>query len=85
MAETALPREAKTGIVALTLQGGTNQCDGSNTSLMCWAPAAPLLAWTSADGVTWTSHPGPDIALPTLCDECGIETPIFWAGSGALA
>jgi hypothetical protein len=74
----------KTGLVALTLQGGTNQCGDQNASVGCWALAAPLQTWTSTDGSTWTSHPGPDIALPTSCEGCGLETPIFRAGTPGL-
>jgi hypothetical protein len=70
------------GIVALTLQGRKNQCDGGDR-LSCWAMTTPLQAWTSSDGATWVAHPGPDIDLR---DEGGvdIEPPIVKAGTRGL-
>ena len=72
--------QTKTGLVALTLQGGKNQCDGEATPLNCWSLRPPFQALTSADGSTWTSHPGPGIDLPSGCDGCGVDVPDLVAG-----
>lgn len=76
--------QTKTGLVALTLQGGKNQCDGEATPLSCWSPTPPFLAWTSTDGSTWSSHPGPAIDLPSECDGCGVAVPNLVAGTPGL-
>jgi hypothetical protein len=76
--------ETDTGIVALTLQGGANQCDGQTAPLSCWALTPPLQAWTSPDGASWTAHPGPDIVAPPGCDGCGVDAPILRAGTPGL-
>ena len=76
--------ETATGIVALTLHGGANQCDGQTTPLDCWALTPPLQAWTSSDATNWTSHPGPGIALPSGCDGCGVDVPTLRSGTPGL-
>jgi hypothetical protein len=78
--------ETATGIVALTLHGGTDQCNGQATPQDCWSLAAPLQSWTSSDAETWAAHPGPaDIARPAVgCEGCGIQTPIFRSGVPGL-
>jgi hypothetical protein len=75
--------ETAQGIVALTVQGGKNQCDGEESPLTCWTLAPPLQAWTSSDASSWVAHPGPDIDLR---DEGGVEIqpPIFKAGTQGL-
>ena len=76
--------ETATGIVALTLHGGANQCDGQTTPLDCWALTPPLQAWTSSDATNWTSHPGPGIALPSGCDGCGVDVPTLRSATPGL-
>jgi hypothetical protein len=76
--------ETAGGLVALTLEGGVNACGGSTYELDCWTPALPFQAWASSDGTTWTSHPGPDIELNSICEECGVEPPTFGAGQPGL-
>jgi hypothetical protein len=76
--------ETATGIVALTLHGGANQCDGQTTPLDCWALTPPLQAWTSSDATNWRSHPGPGIALPSGCDGCGVDVPTLRSGTPGL-
>jgi hypothetical protein len=76
--------ETATGIVALTLHGGANQCDGQTTPLDCWALTPPMQAWTSSDATNWTSHPGPGIALPSGCDGCGVDVPTLRSGTPGL-
>lgn len=71
--------ETDAGVVALTLRGGANQCDGE-TRLGCWTLSGPLRSWTSADGVAWTEHGGPDVKLTPDCDGCGLDVPIVRAG-----
>ena len=73
--------ETKTGLAALTLQGGTNQCGDRGATLDCWQPALPLQTWTSPDGSNWTAHPGPTIDLPVECDSCGVALPLFRSGT----
>ena len=72
-------------LVALTLQGGLNSCtDG--TMPECWTLAAPLQAWTSPDGVTWTPSTAPDITLATDCgSDCSVDVPsVAFGGPGVL-
>jgi hypothetical protein len=75
--------ETATGIVAMTLQGGANQCGGQAVPLACWTLTAPFQAWTSSDAANWTSHPGPGIALPG-CDGCGFDVPTLRSGTPGL-
>jgi hypothetical protein len=78
--------ETATGIVALTLKGGANDCGGQATPLDCWSLAAPFQAWTSSDATTWIAHPGPaGIAIPMGCDGCGLAIPtIGWGAPGVV-
>lgn len=78
--------ETVEGIVALTLQGGADQCQGQGTRPNCWMPAAPLQSWTSSNGTTWTAHAGPTgFGLPMPgCDECGVTIPIVRSGTPGL-
>jgi hypothetical protein len=77
--------ETANGVAAVTLQGGPNQCNGDDP-LFCWSLAAPLQAWMSTDGTTWTSHAGPPaLAVPSPeCDTCGVDVPILRAGTPGL-
>jgi hypothetical protein len=75
--------ETASGLVALTLQGGKNQCDGQESPLTCWTLTTPLQAWTSPDGVTWVAHAGPDIDLRNE-DGVDIDPPIVKAGTRGL-
>ena len=77
-------RLSSSGLVALTLQGGTNQCGDRGATLDCWQPALPLQTWTSPDGSSWTAHPGPAIDLPVGCDSCGVDVPLFRSGTPGL-
>jgi len=72
-------------VVAITLQGGTNQCDGEDIP-SCWSLAGPLESWTSTDGSRWATHPGPpSLALPAVgCDSCGVTPPNLRSGSPGL-
>lgn len=71
-------------VVAITLQGGANQC-GGGTRPDCWTPAGPLQAWTSSDGATWTASTAPDVAIPPACDDCGVTVPsVAFATPGIL-
>jgi hypothetical protein len=75
------------GIVAMTLQGGKNHCDPQDpaaTGLVCWTLAMPLQTWTSRDGAAWTAHPGPDLEWVPVCDGCGLDVPVFAAGTPGL-
>jgi hypothetical protein len=47
-------------LVALTAAGGTAACPPS----MCGSLYGPITSWTSADGLTWSAHVGPDLPLP---------------------
>ena len=47
-------------LVALTAAGGTAACPPS----MCGSLYGPITSWTSADGLTWSAHAGPDLPLP---------------------
>jgi hypothetical protein len=79
--------ETATGIVALTLRSGANDCGGQATPLDCWSLAAPFQAWTSSDATTWIAHPGPaGIALPIDgCDGCGVAVPTLgWGTPGVV-
>jgi hypothetical protein len=75
------------GVVLVTLQGGTNQCDG-DVALYCWALAGPIEVWTlnQGGGTTWTSHAGPPaLALPDPgCGGCGADVPFLRAGAPGL-
>lgn len=73
-----------TGIVALTLQGGRNQCDSQPAAPFCSTLAAPLQAWTSQDGSNWAAHAGPAIELQPNCDGCGIDPPQLQGGTAGL-
>jgi hypothetical protein len=73
-----------TGIMALTLQGGRNQCDSQPAAPFCSTLAAPLQAWTSEDGSNWAAHAGPAIQLQPNCDGCGIDPPQVRAGPSGL-
>ena len=48
--------EGRDGLVALTLTGGHQDCEGPE-GLACWSPAGPLVSWTSTDGESWAPHP----------------------------
>ena len=50
------------GLVALTFASG--QVPAGQDAGEMLKVAAPLRSWSSPDGVTWTDHPGPDVALP---------------------
>jgi hypothetical protein len=50
--------EVRSGLVALTMLAGPNDCSGR---LDCRIYKAPLVAWTSPDGQTWTPHGSPDL------------------------
>ncbi|HEX2705522.1 MAG TPA: hypothetical protein VHM65_07165, partial [Candidatus Lustribacter sp.] len=78
--------ETAEGIVALTLQGGADQCQGQDTRPNCWMPVAPLQSWTSSNGTTWTAHAGPiGFGLPMPgCYECGVTIPIVRSGTPGL-
>ncbi|HEY5437030.1 MAG TPA: hypothetical protein VIK13_17515, partial [Candidatus Limnocylindrales bacterium] len=78
--------ETAGGIVALTLQGGRNQCGTQTSPLNCRTPAAPLQSWTSSDATDWTAHRGPPgIALEAVgCEGCGVDVPIFRSGIPGL-
>ncbi len=67
------------GLVAVTLQGGKNDCSGEE-QLVCWTLAGPLQAWTSSNGFDWTAHPGPGIAPRPMFEGGGLEVPIVRAG-----
>ena len=72
-------------LVALTLRGGANQC-GDNPVPSCWTLAAPLEAWTSADGATWTASTAPEIATHEDCDGCGVTAPsVAFGAPGVIA
>ena len=47
-------------LVALTASGGTASCPPS----MCGSLYGPITSWTSADGLAWIAHAGPDLPLP---------------------
>ena len=72
-------------LVALTLQGGVNSCTGG-TMPECWTLAAPLQAWTSPDGVSWTPSTAPDITLANDCgSDCSVDVPsVAFGGPGVL-
>jgi hypothetical protein len=44
----------------------------------------PLQAWISSDGAGWTAHPGPDLGWVPVCDRCGLDVPVFAAGTPGL-
>ena len=69
--------EVRTGLVALTMLAGPNDCSGG---LDCRIYKAPLVAWTSPDGETWTPHQSPD--LGPLTQQGG--APIVAAGPAGL-
>jgi hypothetical protein len=80
--------ETADSLVALTLRGGADVCNGLGAPPDCSALAGPLQAWTSSDATSWTAHPGPaGIALPIDgCDGCGVAVPILgWGTSGVVA
>jgi hypothetical protein len=78
--------ETPSGLVALTLQSGADQCAGEAESFSCWTLAGPLESWTSPDATSWTAHPGPSaLALPEEgCDDCGVTAPILAGGTDGL-
>lgn len=55
--------EGPSGLVALSVQSGANECAPSGD---CWTITGPMQIWTSPFGTSWswTSHPGPDLVLP---------------------
>lgn len=75
-----------TGVVAVTLQGGPNQCDYQAGPAYCWTPAGPLQVWTSSDGSSWTAHAGPPGMAPldNGCTGCGVIVPTLYAASPGL-
>ncbi len=75
--------EVASGLVAITLRGGANEC-GGETRPNCWTLAGPLTSWTSADGASWKQSAGPGIDLPEECDGCGVDVPIIRSGAAGL-
>ena len=73
-----------TDIVALTLQGGRNQCDSQPAAPFCSTLAAPLQVWTSQDGSNWAAHAAPAIEILPNCDGCGIDPPQLRGGTSGL-
>jgi hypothetical protein len=73
-----------TGVVAITVQGGVNDCGDESEPLFCWTPGLPLQSWTSSDGSTWAAHPGPDIQLTPDCQDCGIDLPLIAVGKPGI-
>lgn len=55
--------ELPSGLVALTVQSGPNvYCDpGDTVDIGCFQPGGPVQSWTSADGFSWSAHPGPPL------------------------
>ena len=55
------------GVVAITLQVRMPTCEPGDVDepvLGCFLLAEPLVAWTSADGLAWTSHPIDGLPIP---------------------
>lgn len=69
--------EVPTGLVALTLLAGPNDC---GESAYCPTYLSPLVAWTSPDGRTWTPHDGPDLTLPNPIR----DVPVLASGPAGL-
>jgi hypothetical protein len=69
--------EVPSGLVALTLLGGSYQCGAGCPT---YGPTLPLMSWTSPDGRSWTPHAGPDLGQPSTWS----EPPVLAAGSAGL-
>jgi hypothetical protein len=56
------------GVVALTLQSSELDVNHEDdpTEPWSWGLTGPWQTWTSSDGWSWTAHPGPDFAVPTI-------------------
>ena len=65
------------GLVALTVIVGPNQCGGS---VACQEVSPPVTSWTSPDGRTWMSQGIRDLGLPVE----GSATPLLAAGPTGL-
>ncbi|MBF6605908.1 MAG: hypothetical protein IVW53_10045 [Chloroflexi bacterium] len=56
--------EVRTGLVALTVLAGPNDCSGAS-ACQTYSATVPLMSWTSPDGRAWAPHTGPDLGLPS--------------------
>jgi hypothetical protein len=73
--------ETSIGLVALTLRGGKDTCDGQNEYFSCWTLGGRLQAWVTSDGTHWVTRGGPDIAIPAEYPGGGLVAPIVGAGA----
>jgi hypothetical protein len=69
--------EVRTGLVALTMGVGPNDCGGA---FACQIYSAGVGSWTSPDGRKWTPRAGPDLGLPAQ----GRAAPVLAAGPAGL-
>jgi hypothetical protein len=77
------------GVVALTVQSGTNlyadEASRSPSDLSSWTLEGPWQSWTSTDGRSWTAHPGPGFTVPRNMTGYAYPTLLAGAGDGPLA
>lgn len=66
-------------VVAFTMEATERDANGSANEADGWILGGPWRSWTSADGRSWTSHPGPDFRLPSVGYDA---TPTLLAGAG---
>ena len=69
--------EVRSGLVALTMLAGPNECSGG---LDCRVYKPPLVSWTSPDGERWTPHGSPDLGGPAQWN----GAPLLAAGPAGL-
>ena len=67
---------AGSDLVVLTANAGTSACPPTQ----CGSLTAPVLSWTSSDGLVWSAHPDPELPLPPD----GVPHVTLGGGSGGL-